>query len=132
MSYLLDTHSFLWALMSPERLSARARAILENPSSQIALSVVTFWEISLKFSLGKLSLDGITPSEMPQRAREMQLMTLQIESEDAASLHMLRKTGHKDPFDRMIVWQCIRRQWPLISSDRLLDLYKPQGLIRIR
>ena len=132
MNYLLDTHSFLWALMDPDKLSDRSTQILANNANEILLSVISFWEVSLKFSLGKLDLKGITPAEMPQAAREMRLTILPVESEDAATYHTLHKTTHKDPFDRMIVWQCIRRQLPLISSDGLLDLYKPQGLILVR
>jgi len=132
MNYLLDTHSFLWALMNPENLSDHTRKILESSTNEIDLSVISFWEISLKFSLGKLDLKGVTPAEMPQAAEKMRLSILPVESEDAATYHRLRKTAHKDPFDRMIVWQCIRRDWPLISSDRLLDLYKSQGLVLVR
>lgn len=132
MNYLLDTHSFLWALMDPEKLSDHTTQVLERSTNEIFLSVISFWEISLKFSLGKLDLKGITPAEMPQSAREMRLTILPVESEDASTYHALRKTTHKDPFDRMIVWQCIRRQWPLISSDRLLALYESQGLILVR
>ena len=132
MNFLLDTHSFLWALMDPDKLSDHTTQILENSANEIVLSVMSFWEISLKFALGKLDLKGITPAEMPQAAREMRLTILPVGSEDAATYHTLRKTIHKDPFDRMIVWQCIRRQWSLISSDGLLDLYKSQGLILVR
>ncbi len=118
--------------MDPDKLSDHTTQILENSANEIVLSVMSFWEISLKFALGKLDLKGITPAEMPQAAREMRLTILPVGSEDAATYHTLRKTIHKDPFDRMIVWQCIRRQWSLISSDGLLDLYKSQGLILVR
>ena len=113
MNCLLDTHSLLWALMDPARLSNRCSQILECGTNDIFVSVISFWEISLKFSLGKLDLKGITPAEMPHAAREMRLGILPVESEDASTFHTLRKITHKDPFDRMIVWQCIRRQWPL-------------------
>ncbi len=62
----------------------------------------------------------------------MGLTILPVESEDAATYHTLLKTPHKDPFDRMIVWQSIRRQWPLISCDGGFDVYQAQGLILAR
>ncbi len=93
---------------------------------------MSFWEISLKYSLGKLSLSGITPAEMPKAAREMRIQILGVEIEDVATYHILRKTSHRDPFDRMIVWQCVRRQWPLIPSESLLELSQSQGLILVR
>jgi PIN domain nuclease of toxin-antitoxin system len=132
MNYLLDTHTFLWALMDSDKLSAPSSQIIKSGKNEIVLSVVSFWEISLKYSLGKLELNGITPSEMPRAAEKLRLTLLPVETDDAATYHALRKTTHKDPFDRMIVWQSIRRQWPLISSDKLLDLYKPDGLVIVR
>ncbi len=65
MKYLLDTHVFLWALMKPHRLSPQARKAIESAGNENFLSVVSFWEIALKFSLGTLDLKGVTPAEMP-------------------------------------------------------------------
>ena len=132
MNYLLDTHTFLWALMKPAELSGPASRIITSSTNEIHVSTISFWEISLKYSLGKLDLKGITPADMPEAAQAARFSILPIESEDAATYHQLLKTVHKDPFDRMIVWQCIRRHWPLISSDTLLHLYQPQGLILVR
>lgn len=54
MRCLLDTHAFLWAALAPSQLSRRARAVIEDTSNVIAVSTVSFWEISLKFALGRL------------------------------------------------------------------------------
>ena len=50
-SYLLDTHSFLWSIWEPEKLGQQAIAVLENSENDVAVSSITFWEISLKYSL---------------------------------------------------------------------------------
>jgi hypothetical protein len=58
MSYLLDTHALLWTLFDDTRLSAAAKEILLDDSLDIFASVTNFWEISLKFGIGKLDLRG--------------------------------------------------------------------------
>jgi len=35
---------------------------------------------------------------------------------------------HRDPFDRMLIWQCLQREWTLITRDRGLDEYRALGL----
>lgn len=61
MSYLLDTHCFLWSLFAPGRLSRRVQALIADPSNAVAVSSVTFWEIALKHAMGKLDLERIAP-----------------------------------------------------------------------
>jgi PIN domain nuclease of toxin-antitoxin system len=56
MTGLLDTHTFLWAAMRPGKLSPQVRAIILDMTNSICVSAVTFWEVALKFSLGKIEL----------------------------------------------------------------------------
>jgi PIN domain nuclease of toxin-antitoxin system len=128
MSYLLDTHTFLWVALAPAQLSRRAKAVIEDANNPIGISTVTFWEISLKHALGKLELTGVVPDELPAVAAQMQMAIQPLVAEDAATYHRLARTAHKDPFDRMIVWQCLRRGWTLISADGELGEYRNFGL----
>ena len=128
MKLLLDTHAFLWAAFSPRKLSARARSALVDHDNVVAVSSLSFWEISLKFSLGKIMLEGCTPDELPAVAREMQFEILQADATDMASFHALPKTVHKDPFDRMIIWQAIRQSRTLVSKDGHFAPYREHGL----
>jgi PIN domain nuclease of toxin-antitoxin system len=63
--YLLDTHSFLWILFDDEKLSEKAKRVVRNEENEIYISIITYWEISLKYSLGRLELEGIRPDELP-------------------------------------------------------------------
>jgi Uncharacterized protein conserved in bacteria len=56
MRHLLDAHTLIWALDDPSRLGASAKAILENPATELTVSIGTIWELSIKTSLKKLSL----------------------------------------------------------------------------
>jgi PIN domain nuclease of toxin-antitoxin system len=55
MNCLLDTHTFLWAAMYPEKLSRQARVTILDAVNDIQVSIVTFWEVSLKYALGKIA-----------------------------------------------------------------------------
>ncbi|MCI5219317.1 MAG: type II toxin-antitoxin system VapC family toxin [Candidatus Electrothrix sp. LOE2] len=128
MKYLLDTHVLLWALFEDEKLSRRAKAEISNPNNRILISIVSYWEISLKYGIGKLELQGITPEELVQVAREIGFETLNISEEDAAGFYRLPKIRHKDPFDRLIIRQAITRKLPLISKDKMMREYQDFGL----
>ena len=128
MKLLLDTHTFLWAAFSPRKLSARARSALVDQGNEVAVSSLSFWEISLKFSLGKIDLEGCAPDELPAAALAMQFEILQADANDMASFHALPKTAHKDPFDRMIIWQAIRLGRTLVSKDDQFASYQDHGL----
>jgi PIN domain nuclease of toxin-antitoxin system len=128
MTYLLDTHSFLWAIFSPDKLSKSARETIKDRENEIAVSVVTFWEISLKYALGKLDLVSIKPEDLPGAAEKAGIDILQITPQEAASFHNLPRLTHKDPFDRLIIWQAIQRNMPLISKDREFKDYRKFGL----
>jgi PIN domain nuclease of toxin-antitoxin system len=128
MNCLLDTHTFLWAAMSPEKLSHEARAIILDVTNDIRVSVVTFWEVSLKFALGKIELRGVTPAELPEAATQMGFVLLTLAPQDAATFHQLPRLQHKDPFDRMLVWQAIRQHLTLLSKDSELGQYQAHGL----
>jgi PIN domain nuclease of toxin-antitoxin system len=56
MRHLLDAHALIFALDDPNKLGKRAVAVLEDPDSQLLISVGTIWELAIKTGLGKLSL----------------------------------------------------------------------------
>jgi PIN domain nuclease of toxin-antitoxin system len=128
MIALLDTHSFLWTVVAPEKLSAKMRSAISDPANEIHVSTVTFWEIALKFALGKLQISGCAPDDLVGVARQMGLVTSAPTAEESASFHRLPKVAHKDPFDRMLVWQCLNRQWTFITRDRDVGDYRKLGL----
>ena len=48
MRYLLDTNALLWFLTGDEKLSDRARQLIDDPSNEKFLSIVSLWEIAIK------------------------------------------------------------------------------------
>lgn len=129
MSFVLDTHSFIWAVLSPEKLPVRVVQILEDRSLVVQVSAISFWQISLKHSVGKLELEGVTPDEFPSLAELTGFRLLPMEPSDLATSWQLPWLGnHKDPFDRMLIWQAIRSKTTLVAKDAAFGQYTAVGL----
>ncbi len=128
MNYLVDTHVFLWIIFDSGQLSENACKILINTENTILVSLITFWEIALKFNIGKISLKNVLPDELPAYAEKAGLEILNLNSIDVSSFYKLPETKHKDPFDRLIIWQSIQNNIPLISKDNKVSEYKSYGL----
>lgn len=129
MIYLLDTHYILWSLFTPERISASVRSILENEHDSKFISGVSVWEISLKFSLGKLELGGTNPSELFDKSLEAGFEIADIENRLFATYYQLpKKDDHRDPFDRLLIWQAIANGYTLITQDKKIAQYRVDGL----
>lgn len=129
MKLLLDTHVLLWALISPERLSENARAALTAPENSVQVSAVTFWEIALKHRLGKLHLEGVSPGELPEAAERQGFRLLPLDPRLAAGFAELPEIPkHRDPFDRMLIWQALSLNHILVSRDRKIETDALPGL----
>lgn len=128
-SYLLDTHILLWTQLDPNKLSKVQRSILESSDNQKFLSIISVWELSLKYSISKIDLGDRTPEEFVAGIYNYGLSTTTPTAEQYATFHRLPKVlEHRDPFDRMIIWQAISSGLTLISSDKKLADYKIHGL----
>lgn len=125
---LLDTHVFLWAYSEPTKLPLIVRNAITDPANQVFVSAVSFWEISIKISLGKLKPVGRHPSKLLQIAEGMDLNTIPLLPDEAVSFVKLKNKDHKDPFDRMLIWQAISRKLTLISGDKEFSKFKKDGL----
>ncbi len=129
MSYLVDTHYVLWALFEPERIPKTIIAIFDNEDIRKHVSPITFWEISLKNSIGKLELEGTNPKEIYENILSSGFDILPMENEILVSYFQLpQKEKHKDPFDRMLIWQAINSEMTFITADKKVKEYVADGL----
>jgi len=118
MKLLLDTHTFLWALSEPNRLSKKQITAMEDPTNKVYVSSISITEITIKASLGKLEL-SFDPIDAAERSGfEM----LDFSAKDALLLKDL-PFHHRDPFDRMLITQAISRKLIFVTQDSLMDPY---------
>lgn len=128
MSYLVDTHIFLWSVISPKKISHKIIKILNDPESTKYISILSFWEISLKFSLAKIDLVGILPEDLPNIAKKANFDIIDLSLQTASSYYKLPKSKNKDPFDRMLAWQAISENYCLLTKDKAFADYENHGL----
>ncbi len=122
MRVLLDTHVLLWAAFRKDRLSARAKKLIEAPANEILVSAASAWEIATKYRLGKLPQAQVLVEDFVPRVTAAGYMLLSISVEHALRAGRL-PAHHKDPFDRMLAAQAIHEDLPLISNDEQLDVF---------
>lgn len=127
MRLLLDTHAFLWAAASPERLG-RHEQLVADPSTTRFLSAASSWEIGIKHRLGKLVLPETPAAYVPEAMRQLVIEPLPIEHADALAVAEL-PDHHRDPFNRLLVVQAQRLAVPVLSADPALTRYDVEILV---
>ena len=112
---LLDTHTLLWLVSTPEELSQAARDVLEQKTCTIWVSAASAWEIAIKTRLGRLD-GGSLLSAWSDITADMTATELAIEAADAVFAGRLT-WQHRDPFDRILVAQATRRSLTIATRD---------------
>jgi PIN domain nuclease of toxin-antitoxin system len=124
--YLIDTHIFLWAIDAPEQLSTGEREVLEDVSVEVAVSVISFWELSIKLSKDLLRLrvgKRAIPSDFfAVQAERASFSILPIEAPEAEYVRELPRI-HADPFDRLLVAQALVGNWQIVTRDAVMSEY---------
>ena len=122
MRLLLDSHTLIWAVDDPAKLSPAALAALQDPDNELLLSAATVWEISIKVGLGKLTLNSTYRKWMDAAISSLGLRILPVTVEYADAQSSVTH-HHRDPFDRLLAAQAIVEKMPLVSSDAIFDRY---------
>jgi PIN domain nuclease of toxin-antitoxin system len=93
----------------------------------IYYSPVSLWEISIKYGLKKLNLNGGTPDDFYEEVNNSFYLCKKLDNIDLVTNHKL-PVYHRDPFDRFLIWEAIRNNFVLISVDKNMELYQKEGL----
>lgn len=124
---MLDTHTLLWATLSPASLSPEASAIIADEANAILVSAASAWEIATKVRIGKLPGAETLEREFLDVMEDAGYTLLPIDT--TCALRAGRLVGeHRDPFDRMLAAQALDQDIPVLSSDQKLDSF---GIPRI-
>lgn len=113
---LLDTHAYVWALTTPDRLSGRARTAIEASSNAVLVSAATAWEMAIKHRAGKWPEAEILLAQHADLTRRLGAQSLDISAADAIRAGNL-DWDHSDPFDRMLAAQSLLHQAALVTRD---------------
>jgi PIN domain nuclease of toxin-antitoxin system len=114
---LLDSHAVYWWTIGSDRLSTKARSLIEDKTNAILVSAVTFYELDNKMRLNKLDLK---PQELRAAVTESGLQTLAI-TDLHAELAAAFDWEHRDPWDRILAAQARLEHCTFVSTDLAFD-----------
>lgn len=131
MRVLVDSHILLWAAIDDPRLRGGLRSTFVDPRNTLVVSVASLWEIGIKYGLGRLPLP-VPPADFFARevaTRGYEILDIRRAHAERAAVLPYPRTGHRDPFDRMLVAQALAEGLPLLSGDDRLGGYVEHGLV---
>lgn len=127
--FLLDTHVLAWLAGAPDRVHATVRSTLADPSRPVYVSSISAFEVANKVRLGKWPQMELLAATWPASLASMGLQDLPVDASDALLAGTLA-WPHRDPFDRIIGVQALRRQLTLVSADHVFDTLGGLRLLR--
>lgn len=118
MRLLLDTHTLIWALEDSDQLSRAARELIVDLDNQILVSATSAIEIAIKRSMRRLE----APDDLLSAIEGAGFVPITIDFATAERLATL-PFHHRDPFDRLLVAQCLSEGVPIITRDPAFEAY---------
>lgn len=122
MRLLLDTHVFLWWIAGDPALKSPARKVIADRGNDCLVSIVSFWEIAIKKSLGKLEVPEPLASFFAEQLAVNEFGLLDLEIAHVAKVASL-PFHHRDPFDRLLAAQAIEADLKIVSADPVFREY---------
>jgi PIN domain nuclease of toxin-antitoxin system len=118
---LTDTHALHWWLHDPVRLPATAKTFFSDSAASVVVSCIVPWELAIKVRAGKLDAQSVL-DRWEEMLQAQGFSELPIESAHSIRAGLL-PLHHRDPFDRMLAAQAQVTGWPIISADRIFEIY---------
>lgn len=118
MIYLLDTCILLWALEGNQSKLGSYYSIIANENNTLLISVISYWEIIIKKSLGKIEV----PDDFIDVIQENGYEWLGLELRHIQALAQL-PLYHHDPFDRLLIAQAKSDNLRLLTADKQFQAY---------
>jgi PIN domain nuclease of toxin-antitoxin system len=119
VKYQFDSCSFLWFIQGNLELSQAARDVIDNADNDGSVSVVSFWELSIKAVMGRLLLP-MSPEELETLAHEQGLEVLPLTVPHIERFHHL-PIDHRDAFDRLLAGIALTEGYTILSPDPAFD-----------
>ena len=122
MKLLLDTCAALWYWSGDTRLSSKAVDALNDPRNELIFHQVSYLEITLKYSLGKLALAEAPSLLVPKAIMAYGLEYASLSNRGIQGLEDL-PFHHRDPFDRLLISHARHQGLVILSADGEMPKY---------
>ena len=126
MKYLLDTRTYYWFRHSPAQIPSKSFELLTDATTEVLISVVTPWELAIKAGTGKWDVMGLLV-DFESRERAAGFSIISTTTAEVIRSGLLA-SHHRDPFDRLLIAQALDLRVPIVSNDRIFDLYGVQRI----
>ncbi len=124
VSFLLDTHVWIWTQEQPELLGETTRALLEATPDEICVSAVSSLEIARLVSGGLLEMEGSIQRWVRMAIDTLDARSLDVDHSAALEAYALPGRFHKDPADRLLVATARLHKLTLITADEQILAYR--------
>lgn len=124
MKLLLDTHIILWRLTDSPRLPKRALQIIDEDAISINVSVVSIWEVAIKWAQRKGRANDMPMSgrDFLSELNQAMIRPMPIQPRHTAAVDDLPML-HGDPFDRLLLATARHEGMTLLTHDATLAAY---------
>ncbi len=122
MKAILDTHTLLWLVDRPKKLPVNVSSFCEDENNELYISIASFWELSIKMSIGKIELGEKALYRLKHWCDENTVKILPISLPHCDQVQAL-PFHHRDPFDRLIIAQAICDRLSVVTIDEHFPKY---------
>ena len=122
MKILIDTQLFVWLIDNDPRLGQQAKEAIGNASNQVYLSYFSLFEMTIKASIGKVTIDFSMVEDLPK-------IGINVLSPDIDSLknYEIINVDNRDPFDNILLSQAILNKLTFATADaKILSTCHPK------
>lgn len=127
---LLDTHVWIWWSAERERLSAAARTAIDD-ADEVGVSAISAWEVAMLAGRERIELDRPVTTWVRQAlSADSRTVEIPLSATVALQAAALGAEGlHGDPADRFILASARHLRAPLVTKDRALRTFDPEGTV---
>jgi PIN domain nuclease of toxin-antitoxin system len=126
MKYMLDTHTWIWWHMNPQKLSQKVKRIVGNTDryDEILLSAISPWEFSKLLEKKKIGI-SCDPEDWINSALDMpKFRLIPLSPVLAYRSTVLPQPFHSDPADQIIVATAREENATILTKDERILTYK--------
>ena len=126
MIYLLDTHTWIWWNMNPQKLSSKVKELIENVEKydELLLSAISPWEFSKLLEKKKVGI-SCDPEDWINIALDMpKLRLVPLSPVLSYRSTVLPQPFHNDPADQIIVATAREENVTILTKDEKILSYE--------
>lgn len=124
MSFLLDTHVWIWTQEQPDSIGAGSRSLLETTTDELCVSAVSSLEIARLVAGGLLELRGSLDRWVRSAIDSIEARSIDVDHRVAIEAYELPGRFHKDPADRLLVATARLHDLTLVTADERILAYR--------